>query len=229
MGANIDRSSRNTLQEYNTMDDDGSFSEMQRSERERSNFSELGLNRITPINPNKVSEEYLIQLWRNLASQDYAFDDFTRGDMKQFLAGMLDPGSLHFAIDTRGYIVVRNLHLSDNPYLHFAIWDRDMKFSEILQCGYEIVNFLFAKIKVERITASIPSYNTNAAKFATMLGFKFEGEIRNGIVFHGKHYHVRLYGILHSEWLNSRYNHARRTKHESVVDINDLSSSPHIC
>jgi hypothetical protein len=228
MGANIDRSSRNTLQEYNTMDDNRSVLEVQRSERERSNLSDLGLNRITPINPYQATEEFLIELWNNLASQDYAFDDFTRGDMKQFLAGMLDPGSLHFSIDTRGYIVVRNLHLSDNAYLHYAIWDKTMKFNEILQCGYEVVNFLFSQLKAARITASIPAYNTNAAKFATMLGFKFEGEIRNGIVFHEKHYHVRLYGILHSEWLNSRYNHARRTKHESVVDINNLSSSSYI-
>jgi hypothetical protein len=211
------------------MDKDSSLLEVQRSQREHNNFSNLGLKRITPINPNTATEEFLVKLWKNLSSQDYAFDDFTRGNMKLFLEGMLDSGSLHFAIDTRGYIVVRNLYLSDNPYLHYAIWDKTMKFTEILQCGYEVVNFLFSQIKVQRITAAIPSYNTNAGKFATMLGFKFEGELRNAVVHHEKHYHVRLYGLLHSEWLTSRYNHARRTKDNWNVDVNNLGGGTHIC
>lgn len=201
--------------------------EMQRGQRERKDLSNLGLERITPINPATATEDELVTLWRNLSSQDYAFDDFSRGDFKLFLGGLMDPGSLHFAIDTRGYIVVRNLQLSDNPYLHYAIWDDKMKFNEILKCGYEIVNFLFKQLKVERITAAIPSYNTNASKFATMLNFRFEGELRNAIVHHEKHHNVRLYGILRNEWINVRYNHARRTKHEQHID--DLSSSSYVC
>jgi hypothetical protein len=211
------------------MDKLSSISEMQRSWGKRRDLSNLGLKRITPINPGVASEDYLFELWRNLSSQDYAFDDFTRGNFQLFLEGLLDPGSLHFAIDSRGYIVVRNLQLSDNASLHYAIWDKNMKFSEILQCGYEIVNFLFSTLKVERITATVPSYNENAAKFATMLNFRFEGEIRSGIVHHEKHYNIRLYGILRSEWINVRYNHARRTKSENIIDINHLSSSPYVC
>jgi hypothetical protein len=211
------------------MDSDNGIHEVQRSERERENLRNLGLNRITPINPATATREELITLWENLSSQDYAFDDFTRGNMHMFLEGLLDPGSLHFAIDTRGYIVVRNLQLSDNASLHYAIWDRSMKFSEIIQCGYEVINFLFSQIKVERITAMIPSYNPNATKFATMLNFRFEGEIRNGVVHHEKHHNVRIYGILRSDWINVRYNHARRTKSEKHVDVNDLSSRAYIC
>jgi hypothetical protein len=211
------------------MDKYNGLSEVQRSQREHRDLSDLGLVRLTPINPSVASEEYLLELWRNLSSQDYAFDDFTRGNRQLFLEGLLDPGSLHFAIDSRGYIVVRNLQLSDNASLHYAIWDRSMKFSEILQCGYEIINFLFAKLKVERVTATIPSYNENAAKFATMLNFRFEGEIRHGIIHHEKHYNVRLYGILRSEWINVRYNHARRTKSENIIDINHLGSGTYVC
>lgn len=209
------------------MDNNGSVHEMQRGERERVNLLDLGLTRILPINPHAVSEEYLRWLWKNLSTCDYAFDDFTRGDFKLFLAGLLEPSSLHFAIDIRGYIVARNLQLSDNAYLHYAIWDRTMKFSEIIQCGYEIVNFLFKQIKCERITASIPAYNTHATKFATILGFKFEGELRNAVVHHEKHYHVRLYGLLRTDWLNSRYNHASRTKHHQLVD--NVSVSTEVC
>jgi hypothetical protein len=211
------------------MDSNNGFSEMQRSFGTRRDLSDLGLKRIAPINPGTASEQYLLELWANLATQDYAFDDFTRGNMNMFLEGLLDPGSLHFAIDSRGYIVVRNLQLSDNASLHYAIWDRAMKFSEILQCGYEVVNFLFSQLKVERITATIPSFNSNASKFATMLNFRFEGEMRNAIVHHEQHYNVRLYGILRSEWINVRYNHARRTKSENLVDINNLGSSTLVC
>lgn len=211
------------------MDSNNGVHEVQHSQRERKDLSHIGLKRITPINPTAASKEELLTLWDNLSSQDYAFDDFTRGNMHLFLGGLLDPGSLHFAIDTRGYIVVRNLQLSDNPSLHYAIWDRNMKFNEILQCGYEIVNFLFAQLKAARITATIPSYNPNAAKFATMLNFRFEGELRNAIVHHEKHYNVSIYGILHSEWINVRYNHARRTKSEHLVDVDHNSSSSYIC
>lgn len=192
------------------MDEDTGFFEMQHVERGSQDFRHVGLAKLTPINPQGLTPEFFEWLWEKVSSQDYVFDDFWRGDRNAFAAQLLVPGSFHFVIDDRGYAVVRNLFKSDNAELHYVIWDKAMQFREIKQCGYEIVNWCFKYAKVARITAFVPTYNKNALQFATILGFKFEGCLRNGIVYHDKHYDVSIFGLLQSEWLTSRYNHAKR-------------------
>jgi hypothetical protein len=156
------------------------------------------LERLTPINPNRYTR--MEWLWDNLKTQDYAFDDFGRGDVETFAMSLLDSGSLHFEFGEAGYAVVRNLRFSDNPSIHFCVWDRSVPFREILSAGRELVDFLFTTLKVARVTASCPVYNKQASKFAMMLGFKFEGVTRNGILFHEKHHNVEQFGILRNEW-----------------------------
>ena len=171
-------------------------------DEERAKARELGLVRCTPINPDKYPR--MQRLWEHIQTQDYAFDDFSRGSIETFALSLLDKGSLHFEVDDRGYIVVRNLLYSDNPNIHFCVWDRSMQMREIIACGQEIIDFLFRRLKVARVSAWIPTYNRQATRFATLLGFRYEGEQRNAILFHEKHYNVQMYGLLRSEWENKR-------------------------
>jgi RimJ/RimL family protein N-acetyltransferase len=190
------------------MDSNTDVLEMQRSERVSGDFHNVGLKRLTPFDPLTINPQKIQWLWDRVRSQDYVFDDFYRGDAESFARGLLDGQSLHFLADTRAYIVVRNVRMSDNAEIHYCVWDENMQFREIVQCGYEIVNFLFSRIKVNRITAVVPFYNKNAAKFATILNFKFEGCIREAALYHDRHYDVSIYGILQHEWLKTRYRNA---------------------
>lgn len=165
---------------------------------ERGAFHHVGLSLLTPINPDTYTR--MAWLWEKLKTQDYAFDDFGRGDMEIFALSLLDPGSLHFEFGDHGYVVVRNLRHSDNPSIHFCIWDRGVAFKEITAAGRELIDFLFKRLKVARVSANVPTYNKQAEKFAMMLGFKFEGTVRQGILWHEKHYDINLFGLLRREW-----------------------------
>lgn len=194
------------------MDLDNGILEVQHSISERNRIRDLGFVKLTPFNPQTMTEQQVQWLWENMKTQDYAFDDFHRGSAELFAQSLFDRGSIFFLVDTdRGFVVVRNLYGSDNAELHYVVWDRTMTFREIVQCGYEIVNFLFKHLKVARITAPVPDYNKNAAKFTTLLGFKFEGCLRDAILYHERHYAINLYGFIRTDWLTStRYNNAQR-------------------
>jgi RimJ/RimL family protein N-acetyltransferase len=180
------------------MDNNTDLSEVVGIEHEHRPVHNVGLKLLTPINPDTYTR--MQWLWEKLKTQDYAFDDFGRGDIEVFAMSLLDSGSLHFEIGSSGYVVVRNLRYSDNPSVHFCIWDRGMAFKEITAAGRELIDFLFRKLRVARISATIPVYNKPAEKLAMMLGFKFEGAIRDGILFHEQHYNLNLYGMLRKEW-----------------------------
>jgi hypothetical protein len=182
------------------MDVVSSVPQMQYSECELDAFHHLGLKRCRPINPQKYPPERLQWLWERLQTQDYAFDDFSRNDPVLFALSLNDTGSMHFEVDDSAYIVLRGLRYSDNPNIHFCVWDKKMPFREILSCGREILSFAFTHLGVARITAPVPEYNERAIKFATLLGFRFEGLLRGAILYKEKHHNVHLYGLLRKEW-----------------------------
>jgi RimJ/RimL family protein N-acetyltransferase len=172
----------------------------------------LGVRRLTPFDSFTCTPTFVEALWAKMRTQDYVFDDFYRGNEQLFAESLLNRGAMHFIVgEQQGYAVVRNLYASDNAELHYCIWDRKMAFRDISECGTELVNFLFKRLKVARITAPIPINNPNAKKFATMLGFKFEGTIRKSFLFHDKRYDIDIYGLLKEDWLMMRrYNNAQR-------------------
>jgi RimJ/RimL family protein N-acetyltransferase len=163
-------------------------------------FQAFGLTRVTPINPDTYAPERMEWLWEKIKTQDYAFDDFSRNDPVVFALQLADKGSLHFEVGDSAYVVLKGLLQSDNPSIHFCVWDKDLAIRDVLQVGREIIDFSFKRLKVHRITASMPVYNRQAIKFATLLGFRFEGELRDAILYHDKHHNVRVYGLLRDDW-----------------------------
>lgn len=183
------------------MDINGGVSEMQREWGEHRSFSNLGLSLLAPINMATLGAEGMNALWQKVKTQDYAFDDFSRDKAVLFAASLAAVGSLHFELGKgQGYAVVRNLAASDNADLHYCVWDPKMSFKMILNAGGELVNFLFVQAKVHRVTASVPVYNENAARFATLLGFKFEGLIRQAVRYHNEYFDVKIFGLLRKDW-----------------------------
>lgn len=186
------------------MDENNSVLDMRSSERSGDDISAVkpfNFRYVSVINPSTYEPEKLKQLWARLQTQDYAFDDFTRGDIAVFAASMCELGSFHFE-GRVGYAVIRNLYKCDNGYIHYVCWDRG-SFKEMLNAAREIIDFAFTRLKVERLTAPVPAYNEQAKRLAIMLGFKFEGEMRNAILYRERHHNVSLFGMLRGDYERS--------------------------
>lgn len=180
------------------MDSNDNQPEVQHEYREYSDFRYVGLTRLTPINPYEFPADRIEWLWGKVSSQDYAFDDLTRGQVEPFIAGLFVKDSMHYLIGDAGYILVRNLN-GINPDIHFTIWDKQMKFRDIIEAGKELISHVFKFTQCARVTGLIPTYNERAKKFSTLLGFKYEGELRNATVYYGKKYGIQIYGLLREE------------------------------
>lgn len=161
----------------------------------------LGWNLVTPLNTPALSKEETELFWQLVSGQDYEFSDFERGNREAWLTRFKDMRHLHLDIGGDGYCVLINAWCCDTPDLHFCIWNPERPFRDILAAGVEILNFVFKQMNAARVTGFIPENNPNAKKFATMLGFKFEGELRQAFLYHGKRLNVSIFGILRQEWL----------------------------
>lgn len=166
-------------------------------------FHSVGLTLVTPFRGSQLSPDELVQLWQNVSSQEYMFNDFERGNMEGFLTRTMDDRHLHLMFGQDGYCLVLNAWACDTPELHFCIWNRERSKRQVLEAARQIVTFVFAKMRAVRIGSFIPEYHKDATSLATLIGFKFEGCIRRGALFMGKHYDVNAYGLLREEWSNS--------------------------
>jgi RimJ/RimL family protein N-acetyltransferase len=173
------------------------------TEVQRSNDSNSNLRLLIPIDANTASGEYMNWLWQRIATQDYAFDDYSRGNPQMFINGLLDYNSIHWAIEESGYIVARNVRKGGSCDLHFVIWDRQYPFPKAIQAGKEALDHLFNISGVERVTGPVPTHNHQAKRFATLLRFKYEGSMRRAELYKGIYYDVDIFGILKSEFQRS--------------------------
>jgi hypothetical protein len=186
------------------MDNDNNISAVLDTGSERRDLRHLNLTLVEPFEPQLLTGEEFLIFWNHIRTQEYMFDDFNKGNMDAFFMALNEPGALHFRVPNRAYIVLRNLTSSDNAGIHYCVWDRTMPFREILACGREIVDFAFVHLKVHRISATIPMYNEQAAKFATLLGFAYEGKMKEAILKDERHWDVDLYGLLKSKWASRK-------------------------
>lgn len=179
------------------MDNDNHVDEVQSSEREHSDLGSLKyLKRIPLVDSYKSRIEWL---WEHLKTQDYAFDDFIRGNHLAWLALLFDPTSEHYEFGDEGYLVVRSIIPKLDAHIHFAVWGK-RPLGDIIAAGKEIMTDVFQRHHLNRITAMVPVNNKQATRFATLMGFKYEGELRKAFLWHGQYYNVALYGLLHDEF-----------------------------
>lgn len=174
----------------------------------------LGFRRVAPINTRTLSWEELEAWWQLVASQDYMFSDWERGNREGWLTRFLDMKHLHLNIGGDGYAVLLNAWVCDTPELHFCIWNPVRPFSETLEAGREIFNFVFNAMHAVRITGFIPDNNKLAIKFATLMGFKFEGLLRKAYRYNDQALDIHCYGLLDYEWRQreERLSHGRHSE-----------------
>jgi RimJ/RimL family protein N-acetyltransferase len=80
--------------------------------------------------------------------------------------------------------------------IHFIVWDRNYSLAVDKEPAYELVDWLFYEVGVHRISGPIPDYNRLAPRFAYSMGMKYEGELQEAILWHGKYYNVKMFGLL---------------------------------
>lgn len=169
------------------------------SEVQRGNGDVHDFHHMTLLDPETLPGEGMLEIWSKLVKQDYAFDDFSRGNPAAFISALTEPFSVHFLAEF-GYGVVRNVFEGSNGTMHFAVWDRNTPLSTVIECGTEMINYLFDVKKVHRLTGQIPSYNKLAQRFTLAQGFKFEGEMRECVLYKGQYHSVALYGLTKKDW-----------------------------
>lgn len=160
----------------------------------------VGLTLITPINTLALSDEETELWWQFAKTQEYMFTDWERGNREGWIMRFRDMRHMHLDIGGDGYALLVNAFVCDTPELHFCIWNPRRPFQKTVEAGTQLFDFVFEQMKPVRIGAYIPENNRLALKFATLMGFRFEGCIRQAFRFFDKSYDVHAYGLLKAEW-----------------------------
>jgi RimJ/RimL family protein N-acetyltransferase len=177
------------------MDIETNISTSERGERELPDFCLL--RPLTRLSDPKVIE----QTWEKIRTQDYAFDDFTINNPGLFLAGMVNENTYYFLVEDAGIVILNDLYEnSTSSNIHFCMWDKKYPHSKIIQAAKEALGFVFS-LNCHRVTALIPNYNPFAKRLATQLRFRYEGCMKEAILYKGKWYDEDIFGLLHSNFI----------------------------
>ena len=179
------------------MDNITALPEVHGSQRQ---LSASGPLRVKLLDPKTMAGDDMNALWRKISTQDYAFDDNTRDDPRSFVLNLVSPASYHFLVDESAYVVVRNVWKDSDCQIHFVLWDRNFSFHNVVEAGRQILEWAFKEQGVNRVSAYIPKFNALATRFASTMGFKYEGTLRKSLKFHGDFCDVDIYGILEKEF-----------------------------
>lgn len=132
---------------------------------------------------------------------DYAFDDFTRGKVDFFLEQFANENTEIYGLEEAGLAFVQNVVPAGGAQVHYVIWDKaGYGMSQQRTTVKEMFDYLFYNRRVHHTIGMIPSPNQHAVRLASSMGMKYEGEIRDNFLFHGKYFSHLIYGILESEW-----------------------------
>lgn len=144
----------------------------------------------------QISPERANDLWAKI--QDGVIDDFNAADPR-ILAGVLTAPSTVCFEHENGMSVLSGISPRLNADIHFWSWNHESA-SKIIKLGREVAAYAFETYKLERMTATVPSFNKFAINIAMRLGFRYEGCVRHAFLYHGKYHDVNVYGILRSEY-----------------------------
>ncbi len=160
---------------------------------------------LTPINIQEYPPARVRQLWEQISRLTYAFDDSTRDNPEAFLEQFIMPANQFFEIgDLQGLVSISSMQPGVNASLHFVVWDYSLKITQLMAAAKSLVGVLFDGFGLNRLTAIIPEGNTQARRLATLLGFKQEGQLRGAFLSDGQYQNLVLYGLLHSEFDQTR-------------------------
>lgn len=145
-------------------------------------------------------------LWNNLRGEEYAFDDPGKDNPHVFLASLFQECNECYEYGDEGYVVAQGIVPMVNANLHFAMWG-EVNPGEVIDTARKLMGSLFARWKLKRITAMFPGFNKKASRFCTLLGFKYEGELRQAFLKNRQYHNLHMYGILREEFFKREVKH----------------------
>lgn len=153
-----------------------------------------------------VEESDLVQrIWDKLQGETSAFDDVTSGRQDAFLMQLFLPNTEHFVLgDEQGYMLLEGIRPGVTATAHYAIWDKTYPLEEVKASALSLIDYAFKKYNLARVTAYVPGTNISGKRMAALLGFKYEGEMRDTWLKNGKLYGVQIYGLLKSEYISRK-------------------------
>lgn len=156
-------------------------------------------NRTEYLTPQKISD-----LWRESSKHEVLFSDYTAGKVEPFLSMFFNPGSIWMEIfreETEtpvGVAYITGVIPKFDAKGHFAFWDSVAKGREPLIWG--IMEWLFDRFELNRISAETPPYQSGVIRFIKRLGFQEEGTRRGAVIHKGRWMPLVEFGILREEF-----------------------------
>jgi hypothetical protein len=176
------------------MDVDTDNVEVQRSERVDNGFRYL--KRLRPLNE---SPERMRELYEHIYAEDYSGDDIGKASPEVFIRQLFTQGSEHFTYGDTMYVSAINIIPEINADVHFCTWG-EVTVQQVMQVEKEFLGYLFDAYRLHRVTAFVPAFNKKAIRFATLTGFRYEGELREIFRLKDHFYNMQVYGILRAEF-----------------------------
>lgn len=131
--------------------------------------------------------------------EDYATDDLGAATPELFISNLFLPSTEHWEFGDDGYFALLNILFKINADIHFAVWG-DVAVPAIMDCLSFLAERVFETYEVNRITAYVPAFNKKVLRLATILGYRYEGEIREIFLKHGTYYNLFVYGLLKKDY-----------------------------
>jgi RimJ/RimL family protein N-acetyltransferase len=103
-----------------------------------------------------------------------------------------------------GVVILSGITKHGSSDIHYMMWDHSRNIMGKGGPALEIFDYLFFKRQVHHVVGMIPAHNQAAVRFALSVGMKYEGEIRENVLYKGTYYNTSIYGILEREYLGRR-------------------------
>lgn len=152
----------------------------------------------------QLSMDRIKFMWDRLNKFDVLFNDFVRGDVKEFINhfvvvidGEPRPTGLIWDIDDVGIFFLNEIRPLQSASAHMVFWDRRFKGREEL-CR-AMLRYVFDQYKLRRIQVEVPLYANSTLQTMERIGFVKEGRKRKAIKYKGEWFDVNLYSILPEE------------------------------
>jgi RimJ/RimL family protein N-acetyltransferase len=178
------------------MDNNTNDAQVQRGVSEHNYFHIL---KPWPIDPKQADGPRMEWIWRKLQAEENALDDLTKEAGAAFIQMMLAPNILKWELEDNGIVMLSDIINGVSAQIHYMVWDNP-PVSKVISAANELFEFAFNKFQLHRISAPIPSFNKEAKRLATLMGFKFEGEYREAYLKNGKFHNLSIYGLLDREY-----------------------------
>jgi ribosomal-protein-alanine N-acetyltransferase len=159
------------------------------------------VSRYTLWEPHNTLQDTEAFLW------DYAFESYGRQSPEPL--GITLKSNPEKVVGTVGCYWVSKP--SKSMELAYAISEDLWGQGYVVEASSALLNFVFQKLNVHRVTAHCKVENTASERVMQKLGFTFEGTKRQAVFHRNQYWDVHAYGLLKSDWI-VRADHARRSK-----------------